>query len=526
MKKLLAFVLSAALIVSGTYVANGVRISADEASSGVGSSATPHTELDPAASPQLTEEPTAVPDDTPQVSGQPTTVPDDAPQVSEQPTTAPDDTPQVSEQPTATPDSTPQATVEPSATPQVTAVTAPIAPQVTQIKGGSKRVKLYWTEQKDARGYYIYYATSKTGTYTRTKTITNSSTCKYVKKSLEQNKTYYFKISAYTIGANGLPVEGALSQVYTAKTAAVSATSKGARKYSSTAKFKKSPAYKKYAFLRKANYTKSFAIPGMKTTNVAGFANNRMFPQGGCAAGAYMLVSAYAYNGEDESIIYVLSRSSKSYITTLVMPNKTKIDAMAYDGKNVWLTQGKKVARFSYELISKAVAAGSAYTEIAAFDATYSIATSGSYMAYRDNVLWIGAYNSKLATRMYGYVVQTNATGVVSLTRKYYMAMPNRTRAVSFDADGYMYVVRSSQSNNKQSGYLSQIRTYKPAFSTPSASGSVAKKAYTKKTTIPPRACGSMVYGQYLYTVFSGCKYSKCTYKVDRVIAVKLTNMR
>ena len=196
------------------------------------------------------------------------------------------------------------------------------------------------------------------------------------------------------------------------------------------------------------------------------------------------------------------------------MPNKTKINEMAYDRKNVWLTQGKKVVRFSYEMISKAVASGNSYTELAAFDETYSIATNGSYMAYRDHVLWIGAYNSKLATRMYGYVVQTNTTGAVSLTRKYYMAMPNRTRAVSFDANGYM------------SGYLSQIRTYKPAFSTPAASGGVAKKAYTKKTTIPPRACGSMVYGQYLYTVFSGCKYSKCTYKVDRVIAIKLISMR
>lgn len=239
MKRLLSFVLSAALIVSGTYAANSMHISADEASSGVGSSATPQTELDPASSPQITKEPGAVQDDTPQVSGQPTVKPDDAPQVSGQPTAKPDDAP--------------QATVEPSATPQVTEVTAPIAPQVTQIKGGSKRVKLYWTEQKDASGYYIYYATSKTGTYTRTKTITNPGTCKYVKKSLEQNKTYYFKISAYTLNANGLPVEGELSQAYAAKTITVSATSKGARKYSSIAKFKKSPAYKKYAFLRKAN---------------------------------------------------------------------------------------------------------------------------------------------------------------------------------------------------------------------------------------------------------------------------------
>ena len=69
------------------------------------------------------------------------------------------------------PGNTPQATVEPSATPQVTEVTAPIAPQVIQIKGGSKRVKLYWTEQKDASGYYIYYSTSKAGTYIEQKQL-------------------------------------------------------------------------------------------------------------------------------------------------------------------------------------------------------------------------------------------------------------------------------------------------------------------------------------------------------------------
>ena len=162
MKRLLSFVLSAALIVSGTYAANSMHISADEASSVVGSSATSQTELDPASSPQITEEPGAVPDDTPQVSGQPTVKPDDAPQVSGQPTVKPDDVPQVSGQPTAKPDdapqvseqpttvpgNTPQATVEPSATPQVTEVTAPIAPQVTQIKGGSKRVKLFGQNKK------------------------------------------------------------------------------------------------------------------------------------------------------------------------------------------------------------------------------------------------------------------------------------------------------------------------------------------------------------------------------------------
>ena len=406
-------------------------------------------------------------------------------------------------------------------------VVAPAAPLITQIKGGSKRVKLYWNKVSGASGYYIYYSTEENGTFSRIKTITSPSTVKYVKKSLEQNVTYYFKISSYVTKADGTRVEGETSPVYSATTVASIATSKAARKYSTLTNFKKSPAYKKYPILRKATYSsKSFAIPGMKNTNVAGFNNNRMFPQGACAAGAYMLVSAYAYNGEDESVIYILSRSSKSYITTLVMPNKTKLNAVAYDGKNIWVTQGKKISYFSYEEISKAVAAGTSFTELSACEGTYPIATTGSCMAYRDGMLWIGAYNATQVTRMYGYALGTDAAGKPTVIQKQYMTIPNRTRAVSFDDEGYMYITRSRQSNNKQTGYLSQVRVYKPNFSTPAASGSVKKNSYVKKVTLPPRATGSMVYGEYLYTVFSGCKYSKCSYKVDRVIAVKRSLMR
>lgn len=239
-----------------------------------------------------------------------------------------------------------------------------------------------------------------------------------------------------------------------------------------------------------------------------------------------MLVSAYAYNGEEESVIYVVSRSSKSYITTLVMPNKTKINAMACDGERVWVTQGKKIAYFSYETVSKAVAAGNSYTELATFDGVYELSSSSSLMAYRDGVLWIGAYNATSASKLKGYVLGKDALGEPTLTEKYSMAIPNRTKAVAFDDDGYMYLTRSSQSNSKQSGYLSQIRVYKPNFATPAASGSVAKNSYVKKVTLPPRASGSMVYGAYLYTVFSGARYSKCSYKVDRVIAVKRSILR
>lgn len=403
-------------------------------------------------------------------------------------------------------------------------IKAPVAPDITEIKGGSKRIKLYWNKVTGANGYYIYYSTTKNGTYTRLKTITSGATVRYVKKSLEQNKTYYFKISSYCLSGTK-KIEGSKSAAVSAKTVAVAATSKAGKKYSTKAKFKKSPAYKKFTYLKNANYTKTFAIPGMKTTNVAGFANTKMVPQGTCLAGAYLLVSAYDKSGQDESVIYVLSKSSKSYITTVVMPNKTKLNALAYDGKNIWVTQGKKVSCFSYEIISKAVADGTNFTELAAFSATYPILTTGSCMAYYNGVLWAGAYNATATTKAYGYVL-TTVNGKTTLSQEYSMTIPNRTRAISFDTEGYLYITRSAKANSGVSGYMSQVRSFKPSMTTPSKNGVIKKNAVLKQTKLPPMAMGATVHGSFLYTVFAGCKYANCKYVVDRVVAEKLTKLR
>lgn len=404
-------------------------------------------------------------------------------------------------------------------------VTAPATPTVTEIKGGTKRVKLYWKKVSGADGYNIYYSTSINGTYTKTKTISSASTLKYVKKSLTQNMSYYFKITAYRIDGTKM-VESPLSQAYSAATGKVSATSTTGKKYSTKAKFKKSNAYKKFAVLKNANYTRTFAIPGMTNTNVAGFASTKMVAQGACLAGGYLLVSAYDKTGEDESVIYVMNKSSKAYITTIVMPNKTKLNAMAYDGKNIWVTQGKKVSYFGYDIITQAISSGDSYYELTAFTDTLPILTTGSYMTYYNNVLWVGAYNATATTNAYGYTLTTSSTGKISLTQTYYMAIPNRTRAMSFDANGYLYLTRSSKRISSAAGYISQVRTFKPSLSTPTKKGAIKKNALIKKTKMPEMAMGSAVYGNFLYNVFASCQYAKCTYKVDRVVAVKLTKLQ
>lgn len=404
-------------------------------------------------------------------------------------------------------------------------VTAPATPLVTGIRGGTKRVKLYWNKVSNADGYYIYYSTSKNGTYSKLKNITSGSTVKYVKKSLLQNQTYYFKISAYRKNGTG-QVESPLSVVYSATTGKVSATSTAGKTYSSKTKFKKSNSYKKFSMLKNANYTRTFAIPGMKNTNVAGFASSKMIPQAACLAGGYLLVSAYDKSGEDESVIYVINKSTKAYITTIVMPNKTKLNAMAYDGNHIWVTQKKKVSYFSYDVITQAIGSGSQYYELTSFTDTLPILTTGSYMTYYNNILWVGAYHATATTNAYGYSLTKDSSGRIALQQIYYMAIPSRTRAISFDADGYLYVTRSSKQVSSAAGYISQVRSFRPSLSTPTKNGGIKKNALLKKTKLPEMAMGSAVYGTYLYHVFASCQYKKCTYKVDRVVAVKLTKLQ
>lgn len=164
--------------------------------------------------------------------------------------------------PTATASATPTATA--SATPAATATVNPTlyeldAPTVT-ARGGSNRVMLSWNKMTGASGYYIYSRKSFESVYQQTAVVKGADTVSYLIKSLPQNTTYYYRVAAYC-EVSGTQIEGKLSTAVSAKTAAVSATSKGAKKYSTKAAFTKSPAYKTYKKMRSAmNYNKSFAI--------------------------------------------------------------------------------------------------------------------------------------------------------------------------------------------------------------------------------------------------------------------------
>lgn len=423
--------------------------------------------------------------------------------------------------PTDTASSSPTATPTATPTPNMSAYRLPAT--TLTARGGAARTRLNWAKVTGAEGYYIYVRTVSESAYTLMTTIKDGTITEYTKTSLNNGTTYYYRIAAYRT-VDGVVVEGDLSTAISATPAAVAATSKTAKKYSTKAKFKASPAYKTYNKTRDAmNYTKSFAIPGMKTTNVGGFACTTMVPQGMCLAGSYFLISAYDYKKTDYSVIYVVSRSSKSYITTIVLPSKAKVGGLAYDGTNVWISKGKAVASFPYSVITDAVNAGTAYTTLNSYQSVHALDITASYMGYYDGVLWIGAFSQSTST-MKGYKI-TNAQALPSLEPAYTMSVPSKTQGITFSSDGTMILTRSYRTKKSKSGYISQMRTYRPSFAQASGSGNVLKNTALKKTTLPPMSEGIAIYGTYTYVLFSSSYYKSCKYPVDRVLALKTNKL-
>ena len=78
-------------------------------------------------------------------------------------------------------------------------------------KSTRTKVKVTWKAVAGASGYRIYRSTSKTGGFSRIKTVKSGASTSYVKKTT-RNKTYYYKMRAYTT-VNGKKVWGAYTTV-------------------------------------------------------------------------------------------------------------------------------------------------------------------------------------------------------------------------------------------------------------------------------------------------------------------------
>lgn len=399
--------------------------------------------------------------------------------------------------------------------------TAPALPKIKKVKGGDKRVKVYWSKGTGAQLFRIYVsANSTTGFVLGAVAGIDEYMIRGV-DGLKQNQKYYVKVQAVrTVSGIEMVSE---SEVFSATTKKASATSTKAKKYTTKAKFKKSAAYKKYKdFRKKVVYGKSFILPGMRNTNIAGFNAARMVPQSIAFAGNYLLVSAYDFTKTHESVIYIMNKNTRKYITTLVLPHTGHVGGITFDGTNIWITYGKNVQSFRYSIITNAVVSGQKYIELYALLNTCPVSDTVSYLAYYKGKLWAGAYNEKLKKYMYGYTIN-NKTGVPSLTMTNRVLMPNRTQGVAFTSGGKMLVSRSCQTKKGRSGFMSCLDTYKPTWNLNKKT--IKKNKRKKSVPLPPMNEGIAISGAYTYIIYESPAFAECEAPVDRITAFKTTKI-
>ena len=94
----------------------------------------------------------------------------------------------------------------------------------------------------------------------------------------------------------------------------------------------------KFKYYLKTN-TSYYDIPGLTNTNVLGTNCKTMVPQGMCKMNDLVLISAYDSEGKANSVIYVLN--SDGLLATMVLPFRSHVGGLIYDGTNVWIVNGE-----------------------------------------------------------------------------------------------------------------------------------------------------------------------------------------
>lgn len=396
----------------------------------------------------------------------------------------------------------------------LTTSTLPSSPNV-KIKGGTERIRLSWDAVTRASGYtvYIYQETQ----YVPLIVLTGKSSTKYIHTSLTNGETYQYYVTAYRT-YNGVNYESAGSKYVQAAPVQVSDTNTDAKLYKTKKDFKNSDAYKKCRdFKKKMSYEKSVAIPGMINTNVAEFGCTSMIPQGITYAKTYFFITAYDQKGEENSVVYVVKKSNKKLMTTIVLPNKSHAGGIAFDGKNLWITQAKTLRSIKYSKISSAIKKKERYYELSDYDTVQNLTHQAATVTYYKGLLWVSSYDELKAGYLGSYKIEKkSSTPALTLCNK--IKMPTRVQGIEFTSNGRLIVSRSCQTDSSKRGFLHQLDVYKPNLKNAS-SGKITLGKVRNSIEMPTMNEEITVSGKYLYVNYESAAFGSAVNPMDRICA-------
>lgn len=394
------------------------------------------------------------------------------------------------------------------------------AKMLLKYKAGDGKVRITWPKVFGADSCEIFVGDDINGYTLLTSSNGNGGT--YIAQELVMGNKYSFYAVAHR-NYNGVLYDSQASDLKTIEITALERTSNVAKLFSKKADFLNSLTFKSLPFFSKyVNYGKSYIIPGLITTNVGGFSSIAMCPQGVTFAENYLLVSAYDLTGEENSVIYVMDKSTKRLLTTLILPTKPHAGGLCYDGFNIWVTNGTKVTAIPFSKVEEAVQSAAPYV-LVDFSSVIPLGITTSYATYYDGKLWVGSYNELKPTNMYSYTIENKDTKPV-LTKKDTIVMPTRVQGIAFSKSGILMISRSCQLYQGLRGYMRQIDTYKPDYKH-TVNGVIPLGDPVNSVSMPSMNEDIAIDGSYLYVNFESGAFVDSTFKMDRICAFKLTDI-
>lgn len=400
--------------------------------------------------------------------------------------------------------------------------TRPAIP-VVKGKAGTNKLRISWPAITGASGYQIYRL-QEDGQVVLLDTLESAKATSQVYTDLENGVIYSYKVYAYKKATNVTAVAGQPATemtlvsdepLTTSVTPAVAArTSTTAYLYKNKSAFKKSAAWKNLApVMQKAFvYNKSAVVPGISVTDVNGFNSKNMCLQGMCVTPKYILVAAYDQDYEENSVIYVIKKSTRKLRTVIVLENQTHAGGLCYLDDSVWVTQGSKLCNLSYAKIDEAAKAGQRYS-VLNYEYTCDMSSKASFATAYNGMIWVGSYNSSAKGELYGYTVnETGDETIKTLTPTYHTAIPSRVQGLAFDKKGRLWFSRAYSKTH-------ELNVYKPVLN--ARKKTMTLRSRKKVFSVPYLSQGIAFYNNYLYVDFESALAPKSPDHIDRVLAFK-----
>lgn len=380
-------------------------------------------------------------------------------------------------------------------------------------KSGFGKVRLSWTATTGASGYYIYQLID--GSYQLIDTLEGKSNVSKIYENMKVGTSYYYTVSAYK-NAFSQTFIGTASKKITVKPVKTKKTTTVPSYYKTKKTLVQSTAWSKVASVKKyANYNKCVTIPGIRSTNVAGFESTKMCPQAITFAGKYLLITAYDTYLEENSVIYIINKYNRKLLSVAVLPNRTHAGGICFDGSTVWVTNGKKISGVAFSDITQAATKKMTYKEVA-YTKTYTTDHTCSFLTYYKNLIWTGDFQYTKNGTLRSYSIEDPDTETSSLKERSSVTIPPAVQGLTFATGGKLLLSRAY-------GYTNELNIYKPS-KTGTSSMKLGKKL---KTVITPALNeGIAINGTYLYVNFeSALPGSLALNHMDRVVAFKLKSI-